>query len=101
MSALTPDCDPDLSNCGSPVDGPYTGGGPGVRSTVILLAVLAASVSLATGGTAPGAVVVLSGGVALVSGLVLTARCIRLAQRLGAAAAAHAPAAMRRSRPVG
>jgi hypothetical protein len=97
MSALTPDCDPDLSNCGSPV-----GSGTGsLRSNVIVLAVLAASLSLATGGAAPGAVAFMSGGVALVSALVLGRRCVRLGQRLATAAADHAPWGVHRSRPVG
>ena len=96
MSALTPDCDPDLSNCGSPV-----GGGTGsLRSNVIVLAVLAASLSFATGGT-PGTVAFMSGGVALLSGLVLGRRCLRLGHRLATAAAAHAPWGVHRSRPVG
>src|SRR4051794_41525690 len=84
MSALTPDCDPDLSNCGSPVRcGPdeEPGGGPGIRSTLVLLAVLAVSVVAATGEAVPGAGAFLAGGVALVSALVLGRRGGRLARR--------------------
>ncbi|MGY2085312.1 hypothetical protein [Blastococcus sp. SYSU DS0539] len=95
MSALTPDCDPDLSNCGSP-----TGSGTGsIRSNVVVLALLAASVSLATGSA--GAVAFMSGGVALVSAMVLGRRCVCLGQRLVTSAGAHAPWALHRSRPVG
>ncbi|MGY1706951.1 hypothetical protein ACI79C_20485 [Geodermatophilus sp. SYSU D00697] len=100
MSALTPDCDPDLSNCGSPVDGASGArGGPSLRSTLVLLAVLAGSVLLATGEAVPGAVAFLGGGVALVSGLVLVRRGVRLARSVGAAA--PGVVAVRRSRPVG
>ena len=38
VTALTPDCDPDLSNCGSPSGRP----GGGVRSTLVLLALSSA-----------------------------------------------------------
>lgn len=97
VSALTPDCDPDLSNCGSPV------GPPSVRSTVVLLAVVTAAVVLVGSESVPGVVAFLAGGVALVPALVLVARAVRLAQRAGAALATHGPwaGALHRSRPVG
>lgn len=99
MSALTPDCDPDLSNCGSPTGSP----GGGVRSTVVLLALVAAAVLAVAGETVPGVVAFLAGGVGLVSALVLGGRVVRLARRAGAAVAAHGPGAgaVHRSRPVG
>ena len=40
VTALTPDCDPDLSTCGSPTGSP----GGGVRSTVVLLALVTVAV---------------------------------------------------------
>ncbi|MDP9428069.1 MAG: hypothetical protein M3Q47_03955 [Actinomycetota bacterium] len=97
MSALTPDCDPDLSNCGSPT------GPPSVRSTVVLLALVAVAAFAVRGAAVPAAVAFLAGGVGLVSGLVLCARGVRLARRAGTAVAAHAPwaGAMHRSRPTG
>ena len=98
MSALTPDCDPDLSNCGSPTGSP----GGGVRSTVVLLALVTVGLLAVTGEAVPGAVAFLAGGVGLVSALVLGRRAVRLVQRAGAAVAAHGPwAAVHRSRPVG
>ncbi|SES88090.1 hypothetical protein [Geodermatophilus poikilotrophus] len=99
MSALTPDCDPDLSNCGSPTSPP----GGGVRSTVVLLALVTVAVLAVTGEAVPGAVASLAGGVGLVSALVLGGRAVRLARRAGAAVAAHASraGAVHRSRPVG
>ena len=92
MSALTPDCDPDLSTCGSPTGSP----GGGVRSTVVLLALVTRAVFAVTGG----AVAFLAGGVGLVSALVLGRRAVRFVQR---GVAAHGPwaGAVHRSRPVG
>jgi hypothetical protein len=99
VTALTPDCDPDLSNCGSPTSPP----GGGVRSTVVLLALVTIAVLAVTGEAVPGAVAFLAGGVGLVSALVLARRVVRLAGRAGAAVAAHGPwaGAAHRSRPVG
>ena len=99
VTALTPDCDPDLSNCGSPSGRP----GGGVRSTLVLLALVTLAVLAVTGDAVPGAVAFLAGGVGLVSALVLGARVVRLARRAGAAVAAHGPWAgvLHRSRPAG
>ncbi|SFO46484.1 hypothetical protein SAMN05660359_03626 [Geodermatophilus obscurus] len=92
MSALTPDCDPDLSHCGQPVR--RSGG---VRSTLVLAALVTVAVLAVTGDAVPGMVAFLAGGVGLVSALVLGARAVRLGQR--AVAAVHLPAP-RRSRPA-
>ena len=99
MTALTPDCDPDLSNCGSPTSPP----GGGVRSTVVLLALVAVAVLAVTGEAVPGAVAFLTGGVGALSALVLARRAVRLTARAGAALAALGPwaGAVHRSRPVG
>ena len=99
MSALTPDCDPDLSHCGSPTRPP----GGGVRSTVVLSALVTVAVLAVTGEAVPGAVALLAGGAGLVSALVLVGRGVGLARRAGAAVAAHGPwaGAVHRSRPAG
>ncbi len=99
MTALTPDCDPDLSNCGSPTGS----NGGGVRSTVVLLALVTAAVLAVTGDAVPGVVAFLAGGVGLVSALVLAGRMVRLVRGAGAAVAVHGPGAgaVHRSRPVG
>jgi hypothetical protein len=99
VTALTPDCDPDLSTCGPPSGRP----GGGVRSTLVLLALVTLAVLAVTGDAVPGAVASLAGGVGLVSALVLGARFVRPARRAGAAVAAHRPWAgvFRRSRPAG
>ncbi|SNS84982.1 hypothetical protein SAMN04488107_4026 [Geodermatophilus saharensis] len=93
MSALTPDCDPDLSHCGKPA---HRSGG--VRSTLVLLALVTVAALAVTGDAVPGTVAVLAGGVGLVAALVLGARVVRLAQR--AAAAVTLPA-LSRSRATG
>jgi hypothetical protein len=92
MSALTPDCDPDLSHGGQPVR--RSGG---VRSTLVLAALATVAVLVGTGEAVPGALAVLAVGVGAVAALVLAARAVRLGQR--AAAAVHLPAP-RRSRPA-
>jgi hypothetical protein len=99
VTALTPDCDPDRSNCGSPTSPP----GGGVRSTVVLLALVTIAVLAVAGEAVPGAVAFLAGGVGLISALVLVRRAVRLAGRAGAAVVAHGPwaGAAHRSRPVG
>ncbi|WP_448638896.1 hypothetical protein [Geodermatophilus sp. URMC 63] len=97
MSALTPDCDPDLSTCGSPL-GPRPGGG--VRSTVVLLALVTVAALAVTSTAVPGVVAVLAGGVGMLSALVLGGRAVRLGRRVAAAAATWSPQ-VRRSRPVG
>jgi hypothetical protein len=99
VTALTPDCDPDLSNCGSPTSPP----GGGVWSTVVLLALVGVAVLAVTGEAVPGALTSLAGGVGLLSALVLARRAVRLAGRAGAAVTAHRPWAgtVHRSRPVG
>jgi hypothetical protein len=99
VTALTPDCDPDLSNCGSPTSPP----GGGVRSTVVLLVLVTVAVLVVTGDAVPGAVTSLAGGVGALTALVLARRAVRLARWAGAALVAHGPWAgtVHRSRPVG
>ena len=93
MSALTPDCDPDLSHCGQPVR--RSGG---VRSTLVLVALVTVAAFTVTGGAVPGAVAFLTGGVGLVAALVLGGRAVRLGRR--AVAAVPLPA-LHRSRTAG
>ncbi|MGY1605864.1 hypothetical protein [Geodermatophilus sp. SYSU D00700] len=93
MSALTPDCDPDLSHCGQPVR--KSGG---VRSTLVLVALVAVAALAVTGNAVPGAVAVLAGGVGLLAALALAARVVRLGQR--ALGAVPLPA-LHRSRAAG
>ena len=92
MSALTPDCDPDLAHCGQPRSG------HGMTSTLVLVGLVTVGVLAVTGGAVPGVLAFLAGGVGAVAALALTARVVRLGQR--AAAAVHLPA-LHRSRPAG
>ncbi|MGY1815342.1 hypothetical protein [Blastococcus sp. SYSU D00820] len=105
MSALTFNCDPDMSTCGSPIGcGPEeaggSGSGPGLRSTAVLLALVAVAVAAVTGSALPGFVTFAAGAVGAVSALVLCGRGVRLARR-AAAAVPQLSLAVRRSRPVG
>ncbi len=93
MSALTPDCDPDLSHCGRPVR--RSGG---VRSTLVLVALVTLAVLVVTGDAVPGALAVLAGGGGLLAALLLGARVVRLGLR--AVAGARLPA-LQRSRAAG
>ncbi|MGY1693855.1 hypothetical protein ACI780_03000 [Geodermatophilus sp. SYSU D00814] len=93
MSALTPDCDPDLSHCGKP-----DRRSGGVRSTLVLLALVTVAALAITGDAVPGIVAVPAGGVGLVAALVLGSRVVRFTQR--AAATVHPPA-LSRSRATG
>jgi hypothetical protein len=92
VSALTPDCDPDLSRGTRPVR--RSGG---VRSTLVLAALVALAVLAVTGDAVPGLVASAAGAVGVVAALALGGRAARLARR--AAAAVPLPAA-RRSRPA-
>ncbi|WNV73920.1 hypothetical protein [Geodermatophilus sp. DSM 44513] len=96
MTALTPDCDPDLSRPRSVARPP----GRRVRSTAVLLALVALAVLAAGSDSVPTAAVVLTGGVGLASALVLTVRVARFTRRAGAVLAPWT-AAVRRSRPAG
>ena len=57
MTALTPGCDPDMSVTGAPF-GAAAGGGPRVRSGLVLIAVVALSALLASADSVPGLVAV-------------------------------------------
>jgi hypothetical protein len=79
-SPLGPDCDPDLSRGPAwavPAQRPAT---PGVRSTLLLLAVLAATAFLALGGVAPLWLAICSGVVALLTARALARRAVRVAR---------------------
>ncbi|GAB3202347.1 hypothetical protein GCM10027261_39960 [Geodermatophilus arenarius] len=92
MSALTPDCDPDLAHCGQPRPS------DGIRSTLVLVGLVAVVASAVGTGTVSGVTAFLAGGVGLVAALLLGSRAVRLGRR--AVAAVHLPA-LHRSRPAG
>src|SRR3712207_231527 len=99
MTALTPGCDPDLSTSGAPF-GVAAGGGPLVRSGLMLLAVVAVCAVLTTADPVPGPVAVLAAVVGVLCALVLFRRGVRLALRPGSAPGGSVDRAVHRSRPV-
>jgi membrane associated rhomboid family serine protease len=80
MTALTPNCDPDMSTTWAPF-GPRAPG-PRVRSAVVLLAVVVGAAFLAAGTAVPGWVAVAAAVIGLFCALVLLRRALRLAHRL-------------------
>jgi hypothetical protein len=78
VSPLGPDCDPDLSRgpvWAVPAQRPAA---PGVRSTLVLLAVLGATAFLALGGVAPLWLAICCGVVALLTAWALARRAGRV-----------------------
>ncbi len=102
MSALTPDCDPDMSHCGQPWQGKGKPGS-GILSAALLLAVLGLSLLVVTKDVVADAFDFVAVPVALLAAVALTRRAARLVARGASAVAAHVPAgvAVRRSQPVG
>ncbi len=92
MSALTPDCDPDLSRGWRPAR--RSGG---VRSTLVLAALVTVGVLAVTADAVPGAVAFLAGAAGLAAALALAARAVRGGRRAVAAVPLPAP---HRSRPA-
>jgi hypothetical protein len=102
MSALTPDCDPDMSHCGQPWQGKGKPGS-GLLSAALLLVVLGVSLLVVTKDVVSDAFDFVAVPVGLLAALVLVRRAARLVARGAAAVAAHLPTAVavRRSQPVG
>ena len=102
MSALTPDCDPDMTNCGQPWKG-ETRPGSGVLAVVVLGAIFAVSLVVVTKDAAVNAFDFVAVPVGLLAAVALVRRAVRLAGRGASVVAAHLPTvvAVRRSQPVG
>jgi hypothetical protein len=102
MSALTPDCDPDMSHCGQPWQG-KSRPGAGILSAVLLVAVLGLSILVVTKDVVSDAFDLVAVPVGLLAAVALTRRTARLTARGASAVAAHLPSAVavRRSQPVG
>ncbi|WP_324273276.1 hypothetical protein [Blastococcus brunescens] len=99
MTALTPGCDPDMSVTGAPF-GPVSGGGPRLRSGVVLLAAVGVAVLVALTDAVPGLIAVPLLVVGVLCAVALVARGVRLGQRAGSAAASSAARALHRPRPL-
>lgn len=98
MSALTPGCDPDMSTTGAPYG--TSADGPRLRSGLVLLAVVAVSVLLATGDPVPALVALPAVVVGAFCAIALVRRGVRLAHRVGPVAADRDAGALHRSRSV-
>jgi hypothetical protein len=99
MTVLTPGCDPDMSVTGAPF-GAAAGGGPRVRSWLVLIALVALSAFLATADAVPGLVGVPAAVVGVLCALVLVRRVLRLVRHAAARVTPGARGSGRR-RPVG
>jgi hypothetical protein len=102
MSALTPDCDPDMAHCGQPWQGKGRPGS-GLLSAVVLVALLGLSLVVVTKDAVSGAFDLVAVPVGVFAAVALTRRLVRLTSRGAAAVAARVPTgvAVRRSQPVG
>lgn len=102
MSALTPDCDPDMSHCGQPWQGRGRRGS-GLLSAMVLVAVLGLSIVVVTKDVVADAFDFVAVPVGLLAAVALARRVVRLTASGASAVAARLPAAVavRRSQPVG
>ncbi|MGY1739377.1 MULTISPECIES: hypothetical protein [unclassified Blastococcus] len=102
MSALTPDCDPDMSHCGQPWQG-RSRPGSGLLSAALLVAVLGLSLLVVTKDVVSDAFDLVAVPVGLLAAVALLRRVARLVGRGASAVAARMPTsvAVRRSQPVG
>ena len=102
MSALTPDCDPDMSHCGQPWQGKGKPGS-GVLSALVLLGILGLSLVVVTKDVVSDAFDFAAVPIGLLAAAALTRRLVRLGARGATAVAARVPTTVvvRRSQPVG
>ena len=102
MSALTPDCDPDMSHCGQPWKG-KSRPGSGILSATVLVAILGVSLLVVTKDLVADGFDFVAVPVGLLAAVALTRRVVRLVAQGASAVAARMPTAVvvRRSQPVG
>lgn len=102
MSALTPDCDPDMSHCGQPWQGK---GGPGATalSVAVLLTILGVSLAVVATRAVSDAFDFAAAPIAVLAAWSLVGRIARSAAPRAKALAARVPTTVtvRRSQPVG
>lgn len=102
MSALTPDCDPDMSHCGQPWQGK---GGPGATllSVAVLLTILGASLAVVATRAVSDAFDFAAIPIALIAAVSLVRRVTRSAAPRVKALTSRVPTTVtvRRSQPVG
>ena len=102
MSALTPDCDPDMSHCGQPWQG-KSKPGAGILSAALLLAILGLSLVVVTKHVVSDAFDFVAVPVALFAAVTLVRRLARSAAPGVKALASRVPTTVtvRHSQPVG
>ena len=102
MSALTPDCDPDMSHCGQPWQG-KSGPGATVVSMAVLLTLLGVSLAVVATRAVSDAFVFVAVPVALFAGMRLVRRVVRSVAPGVKALASRVPTTVpvRHSQPVG
>lgn len=101
MSALTPDCDPDMSHCGQPWQG-SSGPGASILSVAVLLTILGVSLAVVATRAVSDAFDFVAVPIALMAAVSLVRRLARSAAPAAKAVAARMPTtvAVRRSQPV-
>ena len=101
MSALTPDCDPDMAHCGEPWKGKGSRGS-GILSAVVLLGILGIALVSVTKDAVFSGFDFAAAPIAVLSAALLARRAARVVVRGATAAAGRMPGvAVRRSQPVG
>ena len=102
MSALTPDCDPDMSHCGQPWQG-KSGPGVSILSVAVLLTLLGVSLAVVATRAVSDAFDFVAVPVALFAAVSFVRRLARSAAPRAKSLAARVPTtvAVRRSQPVG
>ena len=101
MSALTPDCDPDMSHCGQPWQG-KSGPGASVLSVAVLLTILGVSLAVVATRAVSDAFDFAAVPIAVLAAVSLVRRVVRSAAPAVRAATARVPrgVAVRRSQPA-
>ena len=102
MSALTPDCDPDMTHCGQPWQG-KSGPGPSIISVAVLLTLLGVSLAVVPTRAVSDAFDFVAVPVAFFAALSLVRRVARSAAPVVKGLAARVPTTVpvRHSQPVG
>ena len=101
MSALTPDCDPDMSHCGQPWQG-KSGPGATLLSVAVLLTILGASLAVVATRAVSDAFDFAAIPIAVLAAVSLVRRLARSAAPRVTALASRVPATVtvQRSQPV-
>lgn len=102
MSALTPDCDPDMSHCGQPWQG-KSGPGASILSVAVLLTILGVSLAVVATRAVSDAFDFAAVPIAVLAAVSLVRRLARSAAPVARTVVARVPrgVTVRRSQPVG